>query len=92
MAKECCERCKLTLREWEWSGRGYCEVCEDQMNWDYLPGEVAKSCEWTKLGWKFEPMGYAPVFFDSEREMIANACRHFGYGGIDDAIDSMRRL
>jgi hypothetical protein len=62
------------------------------MNWDYLPSEVVDSCEWTKAGWKFQPNGYEPVFFDDEREMIANACRHFGYDGIEGAIDSMRRL
>jgi uncharacterized Zn finger protein (UPF0148 family) len=29
--KEYCERCKLPLREWEWCGRGMCEVCEDKI-------------------------------------------------------------
>ena len=32
MAKEYCERCRLPLREWEWCGRGFCEVCEDDMS------------------------------------------------------------
>ena len=32
MAKEYCELCKLPLREWEWCGRGFCEVCEDNMS------------------------------------------------------------
>ena len=29
--KEYCESCRLPLREWEWSGRGFCEMCEDKM-------------------------------------------------------------
>jgi hypothetical protein len=32
VAKEYCERCRLPLREWEWCGRGFCEVCEDEMS------------------------------------------------------------
>lgn len=92
MQKEYCKRCSLPLREWEWSGRGLCEMCEDSMPWTYLPGEVVDSCSWTKDGWRFCPPGYNATLFDDELEMIANACRHFGYGGIEDAVDSMRRL
>jgi len=29
--KEYCEQCRIPLREWEWCGRGFCEVCEDKM-------------------------------------------------------------
>ena len=32
MQKEYCESCRLALREWEWSGRGFCKVCEDRMD------------------------------------------------------------
>ena len=28
-AKEYCECCRTPLEEWEWSGRGYCEACEE---------------------------------------------------------------
>lgn len=31
MSKEYCELCEIPLEEWEWSGRGFCEACEDAM-------------------------------------------------------------
>ena len=35
--KEYCERCKTPLREWEWCGRGLCEVCEDETTEPTMP-------------------------------------------------------
>ena len=32
MQKEYCEQCRLPLQEWEWCGRGFCEMCEDKMS------------------------------------------------------------
>lgn len=30
-AKEYCLNCGIPLEEWEWSGRGYCEACEESL-------------------------------------------------------------
>ena len=30
--KEYCGSCRIALREWEWSGRGFCEYCEETMD------------------------------------------------------------
>jgi hypothetical protein len=92
MTKVHCNRCSVGLRDWELCGRGFCEACEGIMNWDYLPGEVAESCEWTVSGWVFRPQNQEPVLFSDEAGMIAEACKYFGYSGIEDAINSMRRL
>jgi len=29
---EYCQSCRLPLREWEWCGRGFCEICEDEIS------------------------------------------------------------
>ena len=29
--KEYYKRCQIALEEWEWSGRGYCELCEEYL-------------------------------------------------------------
>lgn len=42
MAKEYCERCRLPLREWEWSGRGWCEVCDEATEGDKMQIEVGE--------------------------------------------------
>ena len=79
--QEYCNKCKLPLREWELCGRGYCEICENDMS-EMHGGKRDGAGRKASLDGKGRTV---PKSIKVSRE-VANYLQEVGTGVIEDAL------